>query len=227
MKFNDIAPQEQTPWQCSECGRPLTQCACQLDEGLRELVAAAIMGAAAVAPTKMVDHLPPKPTAVDAAKWKAHIAQKEALTVTAALKQKYRAIPDKDLVQIFALAKKYERPVFPKAADILAIVGIESSYNKLATSNLKKDPAKGLMQVRPGVWGIDAKALATIEDQIKFGSEVLFKYYTRLGDQDDAVHAYNVGITNFKRGTGLNPAYVEKFHRERKWLKQVWQKVAT
>jgi hypothetical protein len=173
----------------------------------------------------MVDHLPPKPSAESVAKWKAHVAKKEALGITTALKKKYKSVSDEDFAKVFAMAKKYERAVFPKAADILAIVGIESSYKKNATSGLKKDPAKGLMQVRPGVWGIDVKSLATIEEQIKFGADILGKYYDKLGDVDKAVHAYNVGITNFKRGKGLNPSYVDKFNRERDWLVATWKKV--
>lgn len=226
MKLETIAPQEQPAWQCKACGRPLTQCECvQLDEKMSDFIAAGLIGAAALIPSKMVDHLPPKPTAQQLSAWKTHVAKKEAIIITTALKAKYKGIPEADLMKIFAMAKKYERPVFPKAADILAIVGIESSYKKNATSKLKKDPAKGLMQVRPGVWGIDASDLATIEDQIAFGADVLHKYYTRLGDVDKTVHAYNIGITNLRKGVGLNPGYIEKFHRERDWLVATWKKV--
>jgi hypothetical protein len=174
----------------------------------------------------MLDHPPPKPSAESIATWNAHLAKKEAAVITAALKKKYHK-DDAELLKIFALAKKYERDTFPKAADILAIVGIESSFNKAAVSSLKKDPAVGLMQVRPGVWGIKASDLASMEEQMKFGSGVLAKYYEKLGDADSAVHAYNVGITNFKRGTGLNQAYVDKFNKERAWLAATWKKIST
>lgn len=226
MKLAIIAPQEQPKWLCDTCGRPLTQCTCeQLDEKMADVAAAALIGAAALFPSKMIDHLPPKPSGEQMAQWKAHVAKKEATVITTAIKSKYKGIGVDDIAKIFALAKKYEKPVFPKAADILAIVGIESSYKKEATSNLKTDPAKGVMQVRPKTWGITAKDLATLEQQIKFGSSVLGKYYDNLKDEDKAVHAYNVGITNFKRGTGLNPSYVDKFHKERDWLLAQWKKV--
>jgi hypothetical protein len=195
------------------------------NESLKTAVGAAILGAAAMVPSTMVDHLPPKPSAESVAKWNAHVAKKEAAGVTKALKHKYSNISNDELTKIFALAKKHEHADFPKAADILAIVGIESSFKKTATSNLEKDPAYGLMQVRPEVWGTSVKNLATVESQIKFGSDILHKYYQKLGDPDDAVHAYNIGITNFKRGTGLNPSYVEKFHKERNWLAAVWKKI--
>lgn len=81
------------------------------------------------------------------------------------------------------------------------------------------------MQVRPAIWGMNPKELNGIEQQVKFGADILHKYYERLGDADDAVHAYNVGITNLKRGTGLNPGYVQKFNRERTWLGHVWNHV--
>lgn len=127
---------------------------------------------------------------------------------------KYK-IGEQRAAEIAALAVKYERDTFPKAEDILSVIGIESSFNPKARSKLPKDPALGLMQVRPGVWGITAADLATPEQQVKFGADVLHQYYQKLGDPEDALHAYNVGITNFKRGVNLNPRYVAKFGQER------------
>ncbi len=129
---------------------------------------------------------------------------------------KYKNIDYKLASQIVSLAKKYEYASFPKAKDLLAIIGIESSFNPEAKSSLKKDPAVGLTQIRPEVWGLKAGDLkGNIEKQIATGADILNKYYTKLGDKHDAIHAYNVGMTNFKRGTGLNPDYVNKFANER------------
>lgn len=118
---------------------------------------------------------------------------------------------------IATMAKKHEHPVFPKAKDIMSIVGIESSFDPNAKSGLKIDAARGLTQIRPRVWGLDHKKdLATPEQQIKKSSEILASYHQKLGgDADAAIHSYNVGITNYKRGTGLNPKYLEKFKKER------------
>jgi soluble lytic murein transglycosylase-like protein len=63
----------------------------------------------------------------------------------------------------------------------LAIIQVESHFNPYAVSNLKKDPARGLMQVRPGVWnkqlGIkNRNDLHDIEIGIDAGCSVLRIY---------------------------------------------------
>lgn len=131
------------------------------------------------------------------------------------IKEKYKHVDDDYALHVATLAKKHEREVFPKAEDILAIAGVESSFNPKAKSGLRIDPARGLMQVRLGVWGIKASDIATSDQQIKHGADILEKYHAKLGDADSATHAYNVGLTNFKRKTGLNPKYVDKYNAER------------
>ncbi len=123
---------------------------------------------------------------------------------------------DQDLAKdIVKSAKKHARPTFPKVEDLLAIIGIESSFRPDAVSPLKKDPAVGLTQIRPNVWGLDAKELMNdIDKQIAHSAEILARYKRELGDPEDAVHAYNVGITAFKRGDH-NPNYVNKFKAEK------------
>jgi hypothetical protein len=139
----------------------------------------------------------------------------EVHALTKAVLDKYDISKDQ-AVKIVKLAKQHEYADFPKAKDILAIVGIESSFNPNAQSKLRKDPAVGLMQVRPGVWGMkhsQLKGPGSIENQIKVGAEILNKYYKRLNDREKAVHAYNVGMTNFLKGKH-NPAYVTKYKNE-------------
>jgi soluble lytic murein transglycosylase-like protein len=116
---------------------------------------------------------------------------------------------------IVELVKKHEDPVFPKAKDLLAIIGIESSFNSKAVSGLKKDPALGLTQIRPGVWGLNPSELSQdIEKQISKSSEILSKYNAKLKDPKKAVHAYNIGLTAFLKGRE-NIKYVDKFEKER------------
>ena len=127
--------------------------------------------------------------------------------------KKYKISP-KLATKVATLAKKYEHSTFPKAADILAIVGIESSFIPSSVSKLKKDPAVGLMQVRPKIWGLDRQGLLNDLDlQVKSGADVLHKYYKVLGSKEDAVHAYNVGLGNFRRGKH-NIKYVHKYKNE-------------
>ena len=116
--------------------------------------------------------------------------------------------------RIVQLAHKYEQPTFPQAKDILAVVGIESSFNPKAKSELIRDPALGLMQVRPGIWKINPKALKDVEQQIRLGSNILHNYYNQLGGNiEKAVQAYNLGITAVKQGK-RNPQYLEKYRNE-------------
>ena len=136
-------------------------------------------------------------------------------SLKSAVLTKYKHLDPKLAHHVVSLAKKHEHPVFPKAKDILSVVGIESSFDPKAKSKLKKDPAIGLTQIRPKVWGIDKKMLSTPEEQIKKSVEILSSYHEKLGSPEDALHAYNIGITNFKRQKGLNPSYVDKFKREK------------
>ena len=122
---------------------------------------------------------------------------------------------DRDLVgEVVDLAFKYEDPVFPKAKDILAVVGVESSFNPDSVSNLRRDPARGLMQVRPGIWNIDPEHLDDTENQIKYGVGILQRYYKRLKDPEAALQAYNLGITSYRRGE-RNQRYVNKVNSVR------------
>jgi soluble lytic murein transglycosylase-like protein len=115
---------------------------------------------------------------------------------------------------VVELAFEYEHSEFPKAEDILAVIGVESSFNPDSVSGLRRDPAVGLMQVRPGIWDIDPEHLEDIENQIKYGARILTQYYRRLGDKEAALQAYNLGITKFRRG-GRNQRYVDKFTQVR------------
>jgi hypothetical protein len=55
-----------------------------------------------------------------------------------------------------------------------------------------------------------------IESQIKMGADILSKYYRILNHRvDDAVHAYNIGLGNLRRGRH-NPQYIAKFKNERR-----------
>jgi hypothetical protein len=140
--------------------------------------------------------------------WAEHSTAYDSLATGIA--KKYRI--DKPLArEIVELAYMYEDPIFPKAKDILAIIGTESSFNPNARSKLRRDPAIGLMQVRPNVWGVDHdEMLNSIELQIKIGANVLKRYYARTKDKSNAVQAYNVGITKFKKGKRAT-AYLAKY----------------
>lgn len=190
----------------------------QLDEGIvRNVLAAAGIALAAIPAsllhTPVIDAVPVK---MD----KAKSATPRVDMLVAKAAAKYRVDP-KIVSAAVLSAIKYQHSDFPTAKDILAVVGTESSFNPAAKSQLKTDPAQGLMQVRPGVWKLPAASMDTIDSQIKTGAQILRQYYVKLGDREAALHAYNVGLTNHKTGKVTNPRYVPKVNKERDLYKDI------
>jgi len=141
-------------------------------------------------------------------------ANDEAQVLCDRILKKYKIDP-KLALQIAKLAKKHEKPVFPKAEDLLAITGIESSFRPHAVSNLKKDPALGLTQIRPGIHKLDPKRLSTdIEHQMERSADILHKYNKHLKNKEAAIIAYNVGPGDYQKGK-FNQNYITKFKNER------------
>ncbi|TFH07493.1 MAG: hypothetical protein E4H14_08400 [Candidatus Thorarchaeota archaeon] len=97
--------------------------------------------------------------------------------------------------------------------DIIAIIGIESSFRPNICSQLRPDPACGLMQIRGGIWRISAWELHDVERNIGHGTRILTHYYQILGRKDGAIQAYNIGITAYLGGQS-NDVYLEKYQRE-------------
>lgn len=144
------------------------------------------------------------------------LVKQREMVDTIALKYKIDAKLAKNVVK---LAHKYESRVFPRAKDIVAIIGIESAFRPTATSALKKDPAFGLMQVRPKAWSHKFKPdqLNDIDGQIKAGADILAHYYQVLdGDKQGTIGAYNVGLRNYVQGKKPDAVqrYVDKYSRE-------------
>ncbi len=187
-----------------------------IQEGfVKNAIAAAAIGGAAMMASHFYDSAN-KEVGVERVHPHKEAADDEIKSLAKTVKTKYKHVSDDFATHVATMAKKHEKATFPKAKDILSIVGIESSFNPEAKSGLKRDPAIGLTQVRPKTWGLEKSELQTPEQQIKKGAEILHSYHQRLdGDVDAAVHSYNVGITNFKKKKGLNPQYVEKFKKER------------
>jgi soluble lytic murein transglycosylase-like protein len=200
----------------------------QLDEiKLKHFMAGAALGAAIGASSGMaVTHANDR-SQISAARAKEAATEKSAKNkidkkdaeiqnLTDIVLDKYKIDPKK-AKEIVELTKKYEATSFPKAEDLLAVIGIESSFNPAAKSHLAHDKAIGLTQVRPKIWGIHASDLkGNLDKQISLSADILAKYYQKLGSKDKAIHAYNVGLTNVRHHTGLNPKYVEKWKQELK-----------
>lgn len=195
-----------------------------LEFKLKHAVAAAGIGAALMGHPKQTQQEPtvpmaqPKPVpqvVLPAPKPQIDPQQQKMAQQIAA---KYKIDPD-DAMQIVQLAHKYEKQTFPKARDILAIIGVESSFDPDAVSGLRRDPAVGLMQVRPKIWGLTPEELqGNVEKQIETGSDILHLYYKKLRHRDAAVAAYNVGMSEFRNGNNAE-GYVSKYNNELNSLK--------
>lgn len=125
-------------------------------------------------------------------------------------------VDEKIVEEVIEHALTYEKPVFPRAEHIMAIIGIESSWRPHVRSQLEYDPAVGLTQIRPGVWKhkIENPAkLKEIKYQVKYSIEILDEYYAKLRTPEKTLIAYNVGLTAFieKR---YDTTYLKKYMRE-------------
>lgn len=195
----------------------------EIEEGMLQRAAAAaalVLGTLSPGSVKLPQPAPPAVTqAIQQLEKQTGASPSElAGDVVQIISARYKVDPDL-VQQIVTAAKKYEKPDFPRAHHLLGLIGVESSFNPNAVSKLKRDPAVGLTQIRPGVWDIPKKQLATIDGQVKHAAEILSQYYHRLDqDADAALHAYNVGITNHRRSakdpSKANPRYVPKVRAE-------------
>ena len=128
------------------------------------------------------------------------------------ISERYR-VEKRFAADVVDLAFKYGNDKqYPRPADILAIISIESNFRPHVKSALKRDKAEGLTQIRPKVWKhlIPVGALKSIENQVKYSSMILTQYYMILGDEKAATNAYNVGLTSHQRGK-WNPRYESRF----------------
>lgn len=193
----------------------------QLDEGIfqRAVAAAAlVIGGLGITSYTLNDTEPESITSNVASGQVSNQNDELAANLTNTAAAKYKV--DKAIVrQVVDAALKYQHDDFPRAKDILAVVGVESSFNPKAVSQLKHDPAVGVMQIRPKVWGIDKNELSTVDGQIKHGAAILAQYYKQLGNKTAALHAYNVGLTrhraSIKQPNKANPRYAPKVNTER------------
>lgn len=103
---------------------------------------------------------------------------------------------------------------------LLGLMATESSFKPASRSKLKRDAAIGLTQVRPKMHGLKPADLATIDDQVKHGANLLKKFHKRMGSIEDGLTAYNNGVTATLRGNDVNLKYapkvldaVQKFHK--------------
>lgn len=189
----------------------------ELEEGKLKQAAIALGAAGAIAAGALYSHIKstekPSPELIQAMQ---KPAKQDPEYLKNVVLQKFKNVESEKAEHIVNAALKYAHPVFPQAHHLLALAGIESSFNEQAVSKLKRDPARGLLQIRPMVWNIHPSELSTIDGQIKHGAHILKTYHDKLGDADSAIQAYNVGITNLNKGKKRDAAarYLAKFKSE-------------
>ena len=99
---------------------------------------------------------------------------------------------------------------FPTALDILAIIAIESSFNKYAVS---KSNAIGLMQIKYVPSSFEVRQ--NLIDGVR-----LLRIYNQSLQVDAAIQAYNLGIGNYKKGM-RNSNYLMKFNTVKQQLERI------
>lgn len=188
----------------------------ELEESKLKHAAIALGAAGAIAAGALYSHIKssekPSPELIQAVQ---KPAKQDPEYLKNVVLQKFKIAPEK-ADQVVSAALKYAHPLFPQAHHLLALAGIESAFNEQATSKLKRDPARGALQIRPMVWNIHPKELSTFEGSFKHGAHILKTYHEKLGDADAAVQAYNIGIANLNKGKKRDAAarYLDKFKSE-------------
>lgn len=99
---------------------------------------------------------------------------------------------------------------FPTRDDVLAIMSIESGFK---TDSISKKKAIGLMQILYKETNGDA-------DNVESGVALLREYNYILKSEKAAIIAYNVGISNYKKGVRNTKFYI-KYLKELKKLSSI------
>lgn len=103
-------------------------------------------------------------------------------------------------VAAIGAANKYDLDV----GLVVSVMEVESSFKWKAVS---KKNAHGLMQVKPKWWkNATPHDMTTKTGNVYAGAYILAYYRDRLGSIDEAVKAYNVGITDYMKGANTEAA---------------------
>lgn len=131
------------------------------------------------------------------------------------IKKKFK-VPHDVATDAVNAAFKHAAPngMFPTPHHMLALAAVESGFRPNVKSALKRDPARGMTQIRAKTSGLKPKDLATIDDQFKHSSAILQKMHKSMKNPHDTLTAYNNGVTATLRGGNINRAYAPKVMKE-------------
>lgn len=121
--------------------------------------------------------------------------------------------------EIVKAAYRYGRSTFPTPLDVLAVIGVESSFDPKAVHPI--GPSIGLMQINAKAHREEPKGLENIAFNVQRGVEILTQY-SRGRTEEIALLAYNVGpayALNCEDVCSLT--YVTKVRRMKGILKKV------
>lgn len=139
--------------------------------------------------------------------------KQEPAKVLIAKVTKHYSLDENYARDIVKFVKKNSYKDFPTTKDVLAIIGIESAFNKEA----ENQGAYGLMQIQY-FW---FKEYVTSHEELydpfvnmKLGIFTLREYFLKLNNsREDAVIAYQAGIGNFLIGQ-YNVDYLNRYREE-------------
>lgn len=112
-------------------------------------------------------------------------------------------------------ASQYSYVDFPRKEDILAIVGVESSFNP----NAKSGGSRGVMQVLVKTHRNKIQSPFGLKEQIRVGTLILRENFVNgPGTAKSAVMSYNVGLGAYLRGARPTTYYL-KYSTQLTWFK--------
>jgi len=133
-----------------------------------------------------------------------------------AILAKYPGADTRVIMQALDAAERFQYKDFPRAQDIITIIGIESSWRVDVMSQLSTDRAYGLTQIRPATWSdvIGEDDIRDVDTQVRAAADILHHYYMSLNkSKAGAILSYNNGITAYVNGA-YTKDYLYKFWRE-------------
>jgi soluble lytic murein transglycosylase-like protein len=155
--------------------------------------------------------------------WSHHVESRELLSDSEwsgiVLQHEY-GVDESDAITLSQViteaSKEYSIPV----EVVISIIAAESDFDPDAVSVCN---AIGLMQVRPEIWhSTSPHNLYHRYDNVLAGVWILREYRKELGTLQAAIKAYNIGITNYKKGVAKSAAnrYYAKVRRHYEAIKK-------
>ena len=123
---------------------------------------------------------------------------------------------EEEAAEIVLAAFRYGGVKFPTPVDILAVVGVESSFQSDAIHRI--GPSVGLMQINAKAHKEDPENLLDVQENIRKGVEILTQY-SRGRREEATLLAYNAGPANVSC-TACSSPYISKVKKLKRELQK-------